>query len=291
MRVWFYVAINDNDREIGERRYEPTTHNAAVNLEPGFHRITAEFNGIVLIQEVTLAVNEVKTLIFTFERATFDFRTYLDSIGTVSRSASGYLSYPPSPYDSWNIFSLDTGTTYPFMEQGLAIHIFDRQPISLSTTGYAEMSISSSGIKHRVWAETTVTGGSKPHPYYTIGMNASFTWWNPGSMPIYRDRTHGLETNAFRWWFIQNKAILGFVPPEQRSHFEVSGNEIIDYNFDRVVWFDANAERELKIWSKSPCFYVDGYGTAIYQESVPTSFYFSKVYLVSIPYDLSDMAN
>lgn len=284
------AEIFDGNTSIGYGARDSRTHNVPFQLKAGSHRIRARFNGMELFQNLTVVAGKVYTVTFEFNRTEFDFKTYLDNIGTVTRSAAGTLSYPPAPSDKWNIFVLDNGGKFPWIEQGIAMHIYNREAITLNTTGYLEMIINRSGIHHRVWAKNSVTGGVE----WSVGMGARFTEWDGRSVPTYNDMPAILQTNRFDNWIVQKRAVPGLVLPTYRCYFMLGSDssriELVDSKTYIFLLVGARTGQVVSIKSHSPCFFSQFGASTIFQASVPSNFYFSNVFCSSIPYDLDGRA-
>ncbi|OGX43078.1 MAG: hypothetical protein A3H41_01355 [Omnitrophica WOR_2 bacterium RIFCSPLOWO2_02_FULL_45_28] len=272
------VEIYDGDTFEGYGAYNTATHNQPIPLAPGSHTIKVKFNGITLEQNITLDSGVTKVLTFVFERRVWDFVTFLNGIGHV-REEKYFYHEMLSAYEAEFLHNLP----YPlkFIHTNVGLHAEPWQNKIVTGTLYGDMTI----IPNNLDIDLGVIAPWSDADSWDLGMHWGY----------YIAETEEFISNPpdFTNWYIQNEPTSNVGGNASFTSIGDLGffiTNTTDYRINTVTVYSLRGINIVIYRNWWNDFYVynsqgEGYHI-VYHET----FTHDKVYISSVPYDLTGTA-
>ncbi len=272
------VTIYDNGELLGHGADTAQAHNQPFALEPGYHTIRVDFNGMSIIRWATITTGKTSELHFVFDRTEYPLYNLLRNAFVVGGSCSGhYLFTDGSPEYHQDDYSTDkmhfTSQVSAYYVNGRVIRsIYMHYDVSsYSTNGYliAEITGHKDGVQ-----DFGLDAKVELYP-----KNGAFT--QAGLFPARQD---------FQTWFMQSSNSGDYPSFSLRRTGSTDDYPLIPwepgYFFSRIpanLSFDTIAASQFMIWLQISTRQVCPYTERVDVPSVTGTLDFLK--MSNVPYD------
>lgn len=210
------VALYDCDKLIGYGAYSVDTHNRPIEIPAGTHTIKAEFNGMLLEQNVDLVEGKTQVITFIFTETVFDLAGWLDglsysanlSVDEVFNIAYGFHQTGPG----WRVEAVQNGPPLPdgwATIDGVAQvgYVGDSAILEGHFSAALDLSFNSTGFNLVSSTHCEITKMEDCSPYYS-GASICASWatgWTG-------EHLHNIPSpTSFTRWYIQYEG-CGYCP-------------------------------------------------------------------------------